>query len=71
LSVVELVRAGKRCEHKIEQINSTRVLRLRDRLLPLVALPDVLPLIDDRGRAGSRLHRRHAGRRRALRLHRR
>ncbi len=49
LSVLELVRAGKRCEHKIEQINSTRVLRLRDRLLPLVALSDVLNLIDDRG----------------------
>lgn len=49
LSVLELVRAGKRCEHKIEQINSTRVLRLRDRLLPLVALSDVLGLIDDRG----------------------
>ena len=49
LSVLELVRAGKRCEHKIETINATRVLRLRDRLLPLVALSDVLNLIDDRG----------------------
>jgi len=49
LSVLELVRAGKRCEHKIEQINATRVLRLRDRLLPLVALSDVLNLIDDTG----------------------
>lgn len=49
LSVLELVRAGKRCEHKIEQINATRVLRLRDRLLPLVGLSHVLNLIDDRG----------------------
>jgi two-component system chemotaxis sensor kinase CheA len=51
LSVLELVRAGKRIEHKIELINSTRVLRLRDRLLPLVALSDCLNLMvdDDRG----------------------
>jgi two-component system chemotaxis sensor kinase CheA len=45
LSVLELVRAGKRCEHKIEMINASRVLRLRDRLLPLVSLADVLNLI--------------------------
>ncbi len=49
LSVIELVRAGKRSEHRIEMINMTRVLRLRDRLLPLVALSDVLGLmVDDR-----------------------
>lgn len=45
LSVLELVRAGKRCEHKIEVINASRVLRLRDRLLPLVSLAEVLDLI--------------------------
>lgn len=45
LSVLELVRAGRRCEHKIEVINSSRVLRLRDRLLPLVSLAEVLNLI--------------------------
>lgn len=45
LSVLELVRAGKRCEHKVELINASRVLRLRDRLLPLVSLADVLNLI--------------------------
>lgn len=45
LSVLELVRAGKRCEHKIEIINASRVLRLRDRLLPLVSLADVLNMI--------------------------
>jgi two-component system chemotaxis sensor kinase CheA len=44
LSVVELVRAGSRCEHRIEFIRNTRVLRLRDRLLPLVGLADVLGL---------------------------
>jgi two-component system chemotaxis sensor kinase CheA len=50
LSVLELVRAGKRFEHKIELINSTRVLRLRDHLLPLVALSDCLNLIVDEDR---------------------
>ncbi len=46
----ELVRAGKRFEHKIELINSTRVLRLRDHLLPLVALSDCLNLMVDEDR---------------------
>jgi len=50
LSVLELVRAGKRFEHKIELINSTRVLRLRDHLLPLVALSDCLNLMVDEDR---------------------
>jgi two-component system chemotaxis sensor kinase CheA len=44
LSVVELVRASKDGEHKIERINGTPVLRLRDRLLPLVYLDKVLGL---------------------------
>jgi two-component system, chemotaxis family, sensor kinase CheA len=44
LSVIELVRAGRRCEHKIEYLKATRVLRLRDKLLPLVGLSDVLGL---------------------------
>ena len=44
LSVVELVRAGGNSGYKIERINQTPVLRLRDRLLPLVHLRDVLNL---------------------------
>ncbi len=36
LSVLELVRAGGNSEHKIETIKGCQVLRLRDRLLPLV-----------------------------------
>ncbi len=44
ISVVELVRACADSEHKIERINNTPVLRLRDRLLPLVALRDLLQL---------------------------
>jgi two-component system chemotaxis sensor kinase CheA len=38
LSVVELVRARGGGEHRIERIKDTRVLRLRDKLLPLVSL---------------------------------
>jgi len=44
LSVVELVRASSRSEHTIERINGTPVLRLRNRLLPLVSLRDLLKL---------------------------
>lgn len=44
LSVLELVRTGPSCEHKIETLNAARVLRLRDRLLPIVALGDLLGL---------------------------
>ncbi len=44
LSVVELVRASAHTEHTIERINDTPVLRLRNRLLPLVNLRDLLKL---------------------------
>jgi two-component system chemotaxis sensor kinase CheA len=46
LSVVELVRASKESEHRIEMIKDTPVLRLRNRLLPLVYLGDCLKLAD-------------------------
>ena len=46
ISVVELVRASKESEHKIEVINQTPVLRLRNRLLPLVDLRAILELED-------------------------
>jgi two-component system, chemotaxis family, sensor kinase CheA len=42
LSVMELVGAGAASEHKVEVLNQARVLRLRDRLLPLVDLSEVL-----------------------------
>lgn len=42
LAVVELVRAKSDSEHRIEKINDTPVLRLRDRLLPLVFLDELL-----------------------------
>ncbi len=44
LSVVELVRASSNSEHTIEWIRETPVLRLRNRLLPLVSLREMLKL---------------------------
>ncbi len=46
LSVIELVRASNYAgsETKVEMLNDTPVLRLRDRLLPLVALSEMLRL---------------------------
>ena len=46
ISVIELVRAAHNSEHSIETINGTPVLRLRDRLLPLVSLAHILELGD-------------------------
>jgi two-component system chemotaxis sensor kinase CheA len=42
LAVIELVRAQKDSEHKIETIRNTPVLRLRDKLLPLSPLSHLL-----------------------------
>ncbi len=42
LSVIELVRARSGSEHRIERIKDTTVLRLRDKLLPLARLSDLL-----------------------------
>jgi two-component system chemotaxis sensor kinase CheA len=44
ISVVELVRASGNSELSIEHINDTPVLRLRNRLLPLVSLRDLMKL---------------------------
>lgn len=44
LSVVELVRAQSNSEHKIERIKDTPVLRLRNKLLPLVPLAKLLEI---------------------------
>jgi two-component system chemotaxis sensor kinase CheA len=44
ICVMELVRASESSDTKIERINKTSVLRLRDRLLPLVRLTEVLQL---------------------------
>ena len=44
LSVVELVRVSSATENRIEKINDTPVLRLRNRLLPLVSLAALLKI---------------------------
>ena len=44
ISVLELVRASSESESSIEMINEAPVLRLRNRLLPLVQLRDLLKL---------------------------
>jgi two-component system chemotaxis sensor kinase CheA len=49
LSVVELVRARSGSEHRIESIKNTRVLRLRDKLLPLVGLRHLFGFDKDAG----------------------
>jgi two-component system chemotaxis sensor kinase CheA len=48
ISVLELVRAAANSENAIEMINNTPVLRLRNRLLPLVSLRDLLRLGGER-----------------------
>lgn len=44
LSVVELVRVQSNTEHRIERIKDTPVLRLRDKLLPLVHMSRILEI---------------------------
>ncbi|WP_407149810.1 chemotaxis protein CheW [Bradyrhizobium sp. ORS 86] len=46
LSVVELVRARANSEHRIERIKDTAVLRLRNKLLPLIHLKKLLEIDD-------------------------
>jgi len=52
LSVLELVRASGAGEQRIERIKDTPVLRLRNKLLPLVYLKDVLRLGESDGQSG-------------------
>jgi two-component system, chemotaxis family, sensor kinase CheA len=44
ISVIELVRAAANAETTVEWLNNAPVLRLRDRLLPLVSLQELLKL---------------------------
>lgn len=48
ISVVELVHASAQSEYKVEHINNTPVLRLRNRLLPLVSLRRTLKIGEDK-----------------------
>ncbi|EJW09396.1 Signal transduction histidine kinase CheA [Rhodovulum sp. PH10] len=47
LSVVELVRAQSNSEHRIERIKDTPVLRLRNKLLPLIRLKTLLKMEEE------------------------
>ena len=49
LSVLELVRTGTNSDNQIESINGTRVMRLRDRLLPILPLSTALEIDEDWG----------------------
>ena len=68
LSVLELVRADTTGEHRIERIKDTPVLRLRNKLLPLINLTEILQLGD---RSRPRLRRRDPGRQPGVRHRRR
>lgn len=48
ICVVELVHASSHSEYKVERINNTPVLRLRNRLLPLVSLRHTLALDEEK-----------------------
>ncbi|MFN7226600.1 MAG: chemotaxis protein CheW [Holosporales bacterium] len=47
LSITELVRVSSNSEHKLEYINGAPVLRLRERLLPLLNLHEILAIPHD------------------------
>ena len=44
INVLELVRVGAHADYKVETINHSSVLRLRDKLLPLARLRDILEI---------------------------
>ncbi len=46
INVVELVSAGHGTDYPIEELHGSRILRLRDKLLPLISLKDILKLPD-------------------------
>ena len=72
ISVVELVRASANSDHRIEHVKGVPVLRLRNRLLPLVSLDRLLQLSNEaRTRREQQLHHRHPGRDLRVRHHRR
>lgn len=48
INVLELVRVDHDSEHQVEEINGSKVLRLRDKLLPLASLSRILKLPDVR-----------------------
>jgi two-component system, chemotaxis family, sensor kinase CheA len=59
LAVVELVRVRGNSEHRIERIRNAAVLRLRNKLLPLVRLRDILGLDEDGGQTSGESRVQH------------
>ncbi|MFC0217204.1 chemotaxis protein CheW [Pseudochelatococcus lubricantis] len=53
LSVVELVRVQKGSEHRIERFKEAPVLRLREKLLPIIYLDQMLGIAGDTRRTGA------------------
>ena len=53
LAVRELVRVGAGSDHAVESLSGARVMRLRDRLMPLVDLQEVLGVSPSVGEAGA------------------
>ena len=51
-SVVELVRISRTAEQRVEEIDGQPVYRLRDKLLPLVSLREILDLPEPEGESG-------------------
>lgn len=48
INVLELVKSTRDSHHRIEEINGSAVLRLREKLLPLISLSEVLQLEEKR-----------------------
>jgi two-component system, chemotaxis family, sensor kinase CheA len=42
INIIELIKAGEKYEHKIEIINGNNILKLRDNLIPLISLRNML-----------------------------
>lgn len=50
INILEMVKTGEGSEHKIEEINDNKLLRLRNSLLPLVSFSDILQVEDKQGK---------------------
>lgn len=48
INVIEMVKTGADSNHVIEEINDTKILRLRDSLLPLITLSEILQINNDK-----------------------
>lgn len=56
INVTELVRVGAESEYEVEMINKSPVIRLREKLLPLVDLGQVLTIREEEVDCAIRMH---------------